>query len=1127
MAYIEDAVRAYLVEIGKYPLLTAEQEIELARKVRDGDKKAKQKMVESNLRLVVNIAKKHKSPTLKMNFLDYISYGNFGLIKAVERYNPDSGFKFSTYATWWIRQALDRSKKDYDDIIRIPVHMQEKIFRYEKFIREYTQENFETPTDEIIMNELGISKKQLKAYRDAFKLIQMDSLDRTIDGGGKTREDDSKIGDFVAVDEEDLPDEQAMEHMKREEAEALLDNSNLTEREKRIVKLRFGFIDNRPRTLEEIGQEFHVTRERIRQIESKALRKIRNKFRYDNQKMANKISKISKGKISFLDYDPEFNMVKMKCKECGYVWKDEYNSLSTKCECIKCKKREDENMSHKKEVYELLGIPRDLEKSFIELLSDSEQKLIQERKERSLSKIENDLFSGVMKKLKTAVKRYEETGNITLRRAKSIYDMIDADKDLVDKIIETLPDYDRKLIKKRDLYELNDEEDAAFTRIIVKIRTRVKNYNEVGTFLKERTKLEVYERVKAPKEVVDKLIEQLSPEEKDIIEKRKVFELTKEEEIKFTCIVIKLQRKLNSNKDVDEINMNRRTVKSLYERVGLDKELTDKLIEFLSPDEKELIKIRERRSLNKDEQLKMAATIAKLIRWGLKYQNTGKLPIAKEPKLSQKDLEKALDKVGETLSKKKKKTIAELVGVDDETVNKLIMDNLNEDEKQLLKDRETRSLNREEQKKITAIVQLLKYRYKKYNYNANANVNAETSKSKTIYELVGADKDIVDKLIETLTPKEKSAIRRHEEDTLVGGLLYTFRSAVSRLKIRLETYMETDGKEINRKAKDVHELVGANKQEVDKLIRKLTDQEKELIRKKNEHQLIQSEYSDFYDVINKLRKECENIKKEENPVKNKSGRHKKSIYELVGADKELVDKAIETLYDSERELIKKRESVSLTPSENNKFFSIVNVLLRRIDRYRKIGVFVEPSKAAGEVKMRPYQKHVADMSNIQLKDEEPTETLDRLREEKVELVPPREEPKEMVKEIEKNEIIKDSSKKTPTIGEAIEDFKRAVCPPEKDVFYAYYIGLLARMTKDPIIREEVDMNNLIITCVRYGIGEGVKEHNTPTVAKFFNKSEEEIESIISDTIDKMNKRLHEIIGNVDNSFKVKEKNEDA
>lgn len=265
---IDDPVRMYLKEIGKVNLLTSEEEIELAKRMAEGDESARQRMAEANLRLVVSIAKRYVGRG--MVFLDLIQEGNLGLLKAVEKFDHTKGYKFSTYATWWIRQAITRAIADQARTIRIPVHMVETINKVIRVSRQLLQEIGHDPTPEEIAEEMGIPVEKV---RDILKIAQEPvSLETPIG-----EEEDSHLGDFIPDEDASEPAEAASYTLLKEQLVEVL--GTLTPREEKVLRLRFGIEDGRTRTLEEVGKEFNVTRERIRQIEAKALRKLRHPSR--------------------------------------------------------------------------------------------------------------------------------------------------------------------------------------------------------------------------------------------------------------------------------------------------------------------------------------------------------------------------------------------------------------------------------------------------------------------------------------------------------------------------------------------------------------------------------------------------------------------------------------------------------------------------------------------------------------------------------------------------------------------------------------------------------------------------------------------------------------------------------
>ena len=265
---LDDPVKVYLREIGRVPLLSSEEEISLAMKISDGDEYAKQRLTEANLRLVVSIAKKYVGRG--MYFLDLIQEGNVGLIKAVDKFDYTKGFKFSTYATWWIRQAITRAIADQARTIRIPVHMVETINRLKKIQSQLLHENGYEPSEEVIAEKMGLPVERV---REIMRVAQEPVSMETPIGP----EEDSRLMDFIKDEEALAPDEAALKTITNEDIDNVL--HTLTPREEAVIRLRFGLKDGRCHTLEEVGMEFEVTRERIRQIEAKALRKLRHPVR--------------------------------------------------------------------------------------------------------------------------------------------------------------------------------------------------------------------------------------------------------------------------------------------------------------------------------------------------------------------------------------------------------------------------------------------------------------------------------------------------------------------------------------------------------------------------------------------------------------------------------------------------------------------------------------------------------------------------------------------------------------------------------------------------------------------------------------------------------------------------------
>jgi len=266
-AKVDDSVKIYLKEIGRIPLISADEEVELAKKIEEGDEEAKTQLCNANLRLVVAIAKRYSGPGRDLEFLDLIQEGNLGLMKAVEKFDYRKGFKFSTYATWWIRQGIVRAIADQGRVIRIPVHMVETINKQVRATRHLLQQLGHEPSPEEIAEYLGTTPDKVREIQK----ISQDPVSLETPIG---EEEDSKLGDFIEDQTALSPSDVAENNMIKEQLMEVL--STLTPREEKVLRLRYGLDDAHPRTLEEVGKEFHVTRERIRQIEAKALRKLRH-----------------------------------------------------------------------------------------------------------------------------------------------------------------------------------------------------------------------------------------------------------------------------------------------------------------------------------------------------------------------------------------------------------------------------------------------------------------------------------------------------------------------------------------------------------------------------------------------------------------------------------------------------------------------------------------------------------------------------------------------------------------------------------------------------------------------------------------------------------------------------------
>ena len=316
-AAVDDPVKMYLKDIGKVPLLSSEEEIELAKKILEGNEEAKARLCQANLRLVVSIAKRWAN-TNSLSFLDLIQEGNMGLLRAVEKFDYTKGFRFSTYATWWIKQAITRAIADQSRTIRLPVHMVETINRYGRTVRALTQKLSREPTTEEVAQAMGISESKIVE-------IQKSALDPVSLETPIGEEEDSKMSDFIEDESAKSPMEIASQKLLHEQLLAVIET--LTPREQQVIRERYGLIDGKSKTLEEVGREFSVTRERIRQIENKALRKLRHPSRtkYIRDFWGSQ-TKGSPSKKQEKSVQPEINQTQRPKETCDYVSDSEFNA---------------------------------------------------------------------------------------------------------------------------------------------------------------------------------------------------------------------------------------------------------------------------------------------------------------------------------------------------------------------------------------------------------------------------------------------------------------------------------------------------------------------------------------------------------------------------------------------------------------------------------------------------------------------------------------------------------------------------------------------------------------------------------------------------------------------------------
>jgi len=449
--FSDNILKDYLIEISKFKVLTKEEEQDLFRKYKNGDEEAKELLINHNLKLVVAVAKKHKPPTLRMPFIDYIGYGNLGLIEAVDRFDSDRGTKFSTCAVWWIRQSLVRNVANNDTTIRIPVHMFELIKKTAIKQKKFIDQNNRPPTDEELRQILKITKDQYKKMKDARQLLDLTSLDMKIDSDDKESRQKT-IANFISDSNEESVEDKVERQILHDQEEKIM-REVLTEKEMKVLKLRLGFDTGKELTLEAVGKIFGVTRERIRQIEAKAYAKLR--FYGSQLKKAEKMS----------------------LKE------------------LKQRKELDKEIS-KRKVYENM-------------------------------------------------------------KKKTIYELVNGEKEEVDKIIEKLSEYDKELIKRRENENLDAESHKRFYTLVRKIKKVMNEDN------KKPRKKSIYEFFEEDRDTVyNVIINELSKEEQDLIHKREMavkdkIKLTPDENKKFYPLVTKIKNKINKKRKQEKPIINK------------------------------------------------------------------------------------------------------------------------------------------------------------------------------------------------------------------------------------------------------------------------------------------------------------------------------------------------------------------------------------------------------------------------------------------------------------------------------------------------------------------------------------------------------------------------------------------
>ena len=472
----DDILRDYLIEISKFKVLTKEEEKDLFERYKNGDLSAKEKIINHNLKLVVSNAYKIKPKELKMSMMDFIQEGNIGLMKAVDKFDSTKGFKFSTYATWWIRQALGRSVDDKDSIIRLPVHLNEKIRKYRYARTKFILENNRVPTDEELMKILGYKEKTYQNLKNCISILNVDSIDRTVENDGK-KDRETSVGNLIADTGESV--EEIVERGILHDYEEEIMRKILTPKEAIVIKERFGFEDQEEKTLEAIGRKLGVTRERIRQIEVKAKKKldnygIREKEKYDT------IKKVKEKNTIIIKKEP----------------KKEIKKENTKLEEV-------DSMS-KKPIYELVDGEKELIDNIIQNdLTEEDRNLIKRRETEKLNKEENGKFFMIVSKIKTRLKNKDinRTPTRAIKR-RTIYEIVEEDKELVDSIIANeLTEEEKDLIRRRETENLSKKDrDRFYGTLIPKIRNKIKRHQTQPVTPKKEEPNEVVEIKEESKE---------------------------------------------------------------------------------------------------------------------------------------------------------------------------------------------------------------------------------------------------------------------------------------------------------------------------------------------------------------------------------------------------------------------------------------------------------------------------------------------------------------------------------------------------------------------------------------------------------------------------------------------------
>lgn len=638
-AFTNDALKDYLIYIHNFKLYSIEETLRLFQIYHQGGeegKKAKDMLIEHNLKLVVSIAKKYCNHNIKLELLDLVQEGNFGLITAIERYEPDMGFRFSTYAYWWIRQKITRSIIDKGYTIRFPVHAYVIIQKLDRFNKKVYNDTGKYPTKEEILKELNITSYQLDELIDSYKLLSVPSLDKAVEpGSGKNDKDETALGYFIENKTEESPEEYGLRMLTREEQEKTM-RKVLTRKEEDVLKLRIGYDDNIERTLKEVGKKYNVSREYIRQIQNKSIKKLKRHYKIyeehneeENKKVRDDLilkkikDSVEKRKCRIIDYVTDFSSIHIECLRCGYkVWINkselEKEEICPRClfknkfseKIIKVEGKEDDNMKQRINLAEYLGIKnKEIYEMIIKSLNQEDYKILTKSEKIAFTTKESRRRQALKKILSKRLTYFEIIGNKSLFRKplKEIFGL--REKEIISIAKQCLSGY-----PLNNLFVSSKIEDYLQIREYVYIVEKISDYiartpnyknvleNQTNKAQAQivRKKKSIYDlvNVSIDNKIIDALIERLSDDEKAIIEKRKNGPLSSSEEPMVYSIISKIRARIYKIKDNLSYDQNI-NLEAIVESLGGN---YIEMIFSLDESEQVIIGNHIKKTLNEDEQ---------------------------------------------------------------------------------------------------------------------------------------------------------------------------------------------------------------------------------------------------------------------------------------------------------------------------------------------------------------------------------------------------------------------------------------------------------------------------------------------------------------------------------------------